>query len=60
MSLAKRRTSLRLVSEGMNSRREVLCFQWAFCEFIRRRKDRKVESCVLKGEAAKRTEALPM
>jgi hypothetical protein len=43
MFLAKHRASLRLVSEGMNSRREVFCFQWAFCEFFRRRKERKEE-----------------
>src|ERR1700686_4657195 len=37
--LAKRRASLRLVSERTNSRRNVLCFQWAFPEFFRRRQD---------------------
>ena len=43
-SLAKRRASLRLVSEGTNSRRNVLCFQCGSPEFFRRRQDAKNES----------------
>jgi hypothetical protein len=31
----------RLVSEGTNSRRNVLCFQWAVSEFFRRRQERQ-------------------